>query len=291
VVKAAGAGRGSRPMRAVAVVAGPPRPAGDRPGLAGAALRGRPAARGRRTRARAGVAHAGRGARALARTAARAAIPVVDAAWWAAPVRPHAGRGTRRPGAHRGPRVRRRRARLVRVGAPTRRSPPRWPGCRARWYTATPTAATSSATRSSTGATPRVAPRGSRPWRRCGAQGAVPPPWFAESPGRDWADVHVHVQYLGFAADHLGAAPGRRDDRDGRRRPRPAAVIASSRAPITTGLRCAAADHDRPSVRRRADHDVRAPARRSPPACGRAVRRSGHPADRPRCGRSVANAA
>jgi hypothetical protein len=38
------------------------------------------------------------------------------------------------------------------------------------------------------------------------AQGAVPPPWFAEPPGRDWADVHVHVQYLGFAADHLGAA-------------------------------------------------------------------------------------
>jgi Phosphotransferase enzyme family len=37
------------------------------------------------------------------------------------------------------------------------------------------------------------------------AQGAVPPPWFAEPPGRDWADVHVHVQYLGFAADHLGA--------------------------------------------------------------------------------------
>jgi hypothetical protein len=38
------------------------------------------------------------------------------------------------------------------------------------------------------------------------AQGAVPPPWFAEPPGREWADVHVHVQYLGFAADHLGAA-------------------------------------------------------------------------------------
>jgi hypothetical protein len=38
------------------------------------------------------------------------------------------------------------------------------------------------------------------------AQGAVPPPWFAELQGRDWADVHVHVQYLGFAADHLGAA-------------------------------------------------------------------------------------
>jgi len=38
------------------------------------------------------------------------------------------------------------------------------------------------------------------------AQGAVPPPWFAEPPGRSLADVHVHVQYLGFAADHLGAA-------------------------------------------------------------------------------------
>jgi hypothetical protein len=38
------------------------------------------------------------------------------------------------------------------------------------------------------------------------AQGATPPPWFPEPPGRDWADVHVHVQYLGFAADHLGAA-------------------------------------------------------------------------------------
>jgi hypothetical protein len=38
------------------------------------------------------------------------------------------------------------------------------------------------------------------------AQGGVPPSWFAEPPGRDWADVQVHVQYLGFAADHLGAA-------------------------------------------------------------------------------------
>jgi len=38
------------------------------------------------------------------------------------------------------------------------------------------------------------------------AQGAVAPRWFAEPPGRDWADLHVHVQYLGFAADHLGAA-------------------------------------------------------------------------------------
>ena len=39
------------------------------------------------------------------------------------------------------------------------------------------------------------------------AQDAIPPPWFAEPPGRsDWAVVQVHVQYLGFAADHLGAA-------------------------------------------------------------------------------------
>jgi hypothetical protein len=40
------------------------------------------------------------------------------------------------------------------------------------------------------------------------AQGAVPPPWYPEPPPleRDWADVQVHVQYLGFAADHLGAA-------------------------------------------------------------------------------------
>jgi len=39
------------------------------------------------------------------------------------------------------------------------------------------------------------------------AQGAAPPAWYPEpSPSeRDWADVHVHVQYLGFAADHLGA--------------------------------------------------------------------------------------
>ncbi|HEY0813291.1 MAG TPA: phosphotransferase [Pseudonocardia sp.] len=40
------------------------------------------------------------------------------------------------------------------------------------------------------------------------AQGATPPadyprPTRTES---DWADVHVHVQYLGFAADYLGAA-------------------------------------------------------------------------------------
>lgn len=39
------------------------------------------------------------------------------------------------------------------------------------------------------------------------AQGATPP---ADHPvpsarERDWAEVHVHVQYLGFAADHLGA--------------------------------------------------------------------------------------
>jgi hypothetical protein len=37
------------------------------------------------------------------------------------------------------------------------------------------------------------------------AQGALPPPWFADPPGRSFADVYVHVQYLGFAADHLGA--------------------------------------------------------------------------------------
>lgn len=37
------------------------------------------------------------------------------------------------------------------------------------------------------------------------AQGAAVPPDHPEAPGeRDWADVHVHVQYLGFAADHLG---------------------------------------------------------------------------------------
>ncbi len=40
------------------------------------------------------------------------------------------------------------------------------------------------------------------------AQGGVPP---ADHPRpalleQDWADVQVHVQYLGFAADHLGAA-------------------------------------------------------------------------------------
>jgi hypothetical protein len=36
------------------------------------------------------------------------------------------------------------------------------------------------------------------------AQGADTAPH--DAPGeRDWADVHVHVQYLGFAADHLGA--------------------------------------------------------------------------------------
>ena len=40
------------------------------------------------------------------------------------------------------------------------------------------------------------------------AQGAMPPPWFPEPPAAEqhWADVQVHVQYLGFAADHLGAA-------------------------------------------------------------------------------------
>ncbi len=39
------------------------------------------------------------------------------------------------------------------------------------------------------------------------AQGAEVPPDHPEAPGqRDWADVHVNVQYMGFAADHLGAA-------------------------------------------------------------------------------------
>lgn len=40
------------------------------------------------------------------------------------------------------------------------------------------------------------------------AQDAIPPPWFPEPPApeQDWADVQVNVQYLGFAADHLGAA-------------------------------------------------------------------------------------
>jgi len=37
------------------------------------------------------------------------------------------------------------------------------------------------------------------------AQGAELPSDHPEPPGeRDWADVHVNVQYLGFAADHLG---------------------------------------------------------------------------------------
>jgi hypothetical protein len=40
------------------------------------------------------------------------------------------------------------------------------------------------------------------------AQGAVPPADYAQPVPveQDWADVQVHVQYLGFAADHLGAA-------------------------------------------------------------------------------------
>ncbi len=40
------------------------------------------------------------------------------------------------------------------------------------------------------------------------AQGAHPPEDYSQpSPAEcDWADVQVHVQYLGFAADHLGAA-------------------------------------------------------------------------------------
>lgn len=40
------------------------------------------------------------------------------------------------------------------------------------------------------------------------AQGAVPPPWYPEPDAleRHWAQGYVHVQYLGFAADHLGAA-------------------------------------------------------------------------------------
>ncbi len=40
------------------------------------------------------------------------------------------------------------------------------------------------------------------------AQGGVPPSWFAvPSPVESsWADVQVNVQYLGFAADHLGPA-------------------------------------------------------------------------------------
>jgi hypothetical protein len=40
------------------------------------------------------------------------------------------------------------------------------------------------------------------------AQGAVPPADYPQPAHleQDWADVQVHVQYLGFAADHLGAA-------------------------------------------------------------------------------------
>jgi hypothetical protein len=40
------------------------------------------------------------------------------------------------------------------------------------------------------------------------AQDAIPPPWFPEPPAAEqhWAVVQVHVQYLRFAADHLGAA-------------------------------------------------------------------------------------
>jgi len=40
------------------------------------------------------------------------------------------------------------------------------------------------------------------------AQDAMPPSWFPEPPApeRHWADLQVHVQYLGFAADNLGAA-------------------------------------------------------------------------------------
>jgi len=40
------------------------------------------------------------------------------------------------------------------------------------------------------------------------AQGATPPSWYPQpSPVEAaWADVQVHVQYLGFAADHLGPA-------------------------------------------------------------------------------------
>jgi hypothetical protein len=40
------------------------------------------------------------------------------------------------------------------------------------------------------------------------AQGATPPADYPQPAPveQDWADVQVHVQYLGFAADHLGAA-------------------------------------------------------------------------------------
>ncbi len=40
------------------------------------------------------------------------------------------------------------------------------------------------------------------------AQGATPPSWYPQPTpvGAAWADVQVHVQYLGFAADHLGPA-------------------------------------------------------------------------------------
>lgn len=50
----------------------------------------------------------------------------------------------------------------------------------------------------------RVAPAGLdlAVLRAQGADTGIP-----EAPGeRDWADVHVHVQYMGFAADHLGPA-------------------------------------------------------------------------------------
>ena len=51
-----------------------------------------------------------------------------------------------------------------------------------------------------------AAPRGARPGDAAGP-GRRPAAVVSRSLlGADWADVHVHVQYLGFAADHLGAA-------------------------------------------------------------------------------------
>ena len=53
----------------------------------------------------------------------------------------------------------------------------------------------------------RVAPAG-LDLATLAAQGGRPPGWYPvpSELERTWADVHVHVQYLGFAADHLGAA-------------------------------------------------------------------------------------
>ena len=257
-------------MRAVAVVDGRGAPVGHRLGLAGAAVRRRAATRCRRAGARAGVAHPRRGARALARASGRAACPsstrrggrrCATARWSpCAAAGPAPGSGSsptpsgaaglaRRPDDHR-------RAGPAAAHARPRRRPPRQHPRRHA---------------DRLGQRPRR-PRRARPGDAAAPRTRSRRSWFAEPPApeRHWADVHVHVQYLGFAADHLGAARVGEMIDDGRRRPRAVCgCTALSSAP-------------RAGRSRRQTHRARGQAPRGGQHAPIRAPRSRHPADRAR---------